>query len=689
MMSAGTRVILSNGSSIVRALATNGGAISMDAGTTLTIVNRCSIAVARAFASGAISVDGAHVTVSQHCTIEASATGRGGAAITLRGGVVLVSDCQIFHTTADHELFNIESGSIHLLRVTIEHSTVSVAPATSTATITVPSTTYEHGPFTLPHSGRLYSPGSYVQATKGLDPLLNVTSIQFRLRTCGSPLFNVAGGPFRMLFRNVSFVALDGCNASDLAANMEGPGVSTKGCEDEFTDGAGLPWRACASSSEGACTAHRLANSALESLTCRCPSPEFDNPLLDGGGTASSYLHPEGCVDPMMLRDYAVLSKNVAEALSKPDTMERNVSVTLYLRGTEVARPANWTIVNASSLSGRLVRRDGAVWLRPSVKSGETDAEAIRRAMLGDRSVVLSAAGLRERAAPYKETLMIEVRSAYDAVTRIQPVDVTLSVQAETHSVTWSRVVWVAAARPRCAPYSPLVLGSGTTAGAVRLVPFTACDRDQLPVDHQLPSQSDTRRFAAGCNATAGAEEQAAPIDYFGTGIYTLSLDIRQHGPFVCVLLLGGPEVGRLTGEAACPSDRVPLTDGACGCGAGFEGEPDTGCRECITGSFKPIAGNDPCTLCDVGTFQAAVGSSGCSRCALGHVQPLRGGIDCHPCDPGHLSASFGGVQCEVCAAGTVQVTQGSSACRACAAGEFQASRAADACNRCEVGQAS
>ena len=51
--------------------------------------------------------------------------------------------------------------------------------------------------------------------------------------------------------------------------------------------------------------------------------------------------------------------------------------------------------------------------------------------------LVLSAAGLRERAAPYEVTLAIDVRSEIAAVAKTQQVEVKLTVQAATSFAVW------------------------------------------------------------------------------------------------------------------------------------------------------------------------------------------------------------------------------------------------------------
>eukprot|EP00966_Prymnesium_polylepis_P223588 5173455-Prymnesium_polylepis.1 len=81
------------------------------------------------------------------------------------------------------------------------------------------------------------------------------------------------------------------------------------------------------------------------------------------------------------------------------------------MEGTDTDRPANWSVLDASDVLAR------NPWLHlqlPRV-SGETDASAIRDAFPADIpldiQLILFASGLRESATPYRETLLIDVRS--------------------------------------------------------------------------------------------------------------------------------------------------------------------------------------------------------------------------------------------------------------------------------------
>jgi hypothetical protein len=240
---------------------------------------------------------------------------------------------------------------------------------------------------------------------------------------------------------------LPGCDLAALGSDNAFVVTAPKVCGSRYTDAQSKVWDVCSSAAVGACTSHLVVGTVLQSLACHCPWPEFLNPAASGPGFASyplgaAYQPAGGCIAPMRLTDYAVIQKRVVVGLSKPASLEHSLNVTLYVEGTDVARPANWSVVDASFvLNDALFELRRNPWLRLPAIAGETDAHAI---LAGRTEVLLplsiSAANLRERAAPYEETLAIEVRSSYAAVAKTQLLDVALTVQASTSFVVWGLV---------------------------------------------------------------------------------------------------------------------------------------------------------------------------------------------------------------------------------------------------------
>jgi len=351
------------------------------------------------------------------------------------------------------------------------------------------------------------------------------------------------------------------------------------------------------------------------------------------------YLRSDGCITPMGLTDLTVVSRRVLMALSKPaskerdfaESMRRSVNITLHVEGNDVARPAGWSILNAALVRLR------SPWLYIPAASGDTDAIAISR---GKNEVlvliVLSCAGLRERAEPYDETLLVDVRSNHSLLAKTVPLEVSLTVQAVTSYAAWGRVELGG----RCAP-STLRLDNGTSTDDQIRVAYTACDIDDLPVDHQLPTQSDNRRFSAQLTSATSTKESVR-IEYLGSGVYEILLRVSVHGEYSVQLLLDGADAARLVGYATCPEDRVPLAEGTCGCRRGFfqltEQEP---CERCPSGTSSPngALGREACDVCAEHFFRS-LSSSLCVPCPTGSQCPWNTTVDSLLVVPGYWRLS-------------------------------------------------
>jgi len=370
----------------------------------------------------------------------------------------------------------------------------------------------------------------------------------------------------------------------------------------------------------------------------------------------------------------------VSVSLAKPSRSTAHVNATLVLQGNDWERPARWEIVNADAAQTR------SPWLRLPSLMGEVGGVA--QLPIG---VVLSASGQRESATPYVETLIIEVRSAIEAVTHAQPLHVFLAVQARTSFALWGRVTHpercvADALRPRFTQLSHATLDDSTVVGQIRREAFTACDVDRIPVDHRLPSQADTRAFSAQLRLSSSSVQLR--VEYATSGIYDLLLTVPAQGYFVVELLLGDKSTAHLNGTAECSGDQETIGDGTCACMSGFEPLATSNrCRRCGPGQFKAQAGDMSCELCSMGFVQPSEAGSSCTACRPGEYQSAPGAAVCSPCAPGYHMPLPGGAQCQVCEAGTVQPAQGSSACNLCPLGEFQPLSGQIACKRCDPGQ--
>eukprot|EP00966_Prymnesium_polylepis_P331731 7387302-Prymnesium_polylepis.1 len=311
---------------------------------------------------------------------------------------------------------------------------------------------------------------------------------------------------------------------------------------------------------------------------------------------------PSGCIAPRRFSDLLVISRKVSVALSKPDSASEEITATLVIEGTDWSQPANWTVSNADALPS------SSPWLQlPSTGGMVAGAQQLPITLL------LSAVGLREQAAPYEETLLITVRSAIEAVEHTQPLQVSLTVQARTHIAVWGRIL-----NGSCEQSSSSVL-SIVEVGVLHRVAFTACDVDSLPVDHQLPSQTDSRSFLAILHAALGAD-RSVRIEYAGAGVYDAIVSLASHGPFDLSLELDQDTVLELSGRAVCPINRVALLSGRCGCKAGSsqlsELEPCEPCKH-STSSADGATGREGCNVCEHGFFRphATSPASECVAC--------------------------------------------------------------------------
>eukprot|EP00966_Prymnesium_polylepis_P239038 5528553-Prymnesium_polylepis.1 len=179
------------------------------------------------------------------------------------------------------------------------------------------------------------------------------------------------------------------------------------------------------------------------------------------------------------------------------------------MQGDDFSRPARWSVTNLANLEP---------WVRLPITSGAADKDQLPIVLM------LDASGLRERAAPYTDILDVSVTSAVAEVARTQPVHISLSVQASTSFTVWGHVVTAA----ECVQSARATLDLTTVAGKLRYVAFTACDSDRLPVDHQLPSAADRRRFFASLD-TATSKNETMQIEYVGSGVYDVNVVVPTH----------------------------------------------------------------------------------------------------------------------------------------------------------------
>jgi len=500
--------------------------------------------------------------------------------ICILGGTTRITDSNVNGSVAPSSGFLVEGGEVHLENTIIEHFRSTTAQA---AIITV-------------------SPSS-----AGSGALLVATFTEFRQRECDATLFTQDPGG-QLLLRDITFTPLDGCDLAALGSQAAFAGVAPLGCGTTYTDNQDRAWDVCASTSAGACTPSPVEGTTLHALACRCPEPEFVNeavgdavraPYLPGTGGCGGGGSSGGCIKPMRLTDYAVISKVVSVGLSKPSLVEQTVDVTLYVEGNDIDNPAHWTVLNALSI---------ASWLQLPASTGVANPHEISA---GNTAVaitlILNASGLRERAASYDDKLMIDVRSsANDKVARQQEVNVVLTIEASTSYAVWGAVPL--ATSERAARLSCNSAPNVTTAAVVQTEAkfhFTACDSDSLPVEHSIPSARDNRQFIASVQSVVDGSTYAAVVVPQGYGVYHVAFTPQLLGEYVVNASLAGVALPPYRFSPSCQQGQEPTPDGrSCGCARGS----------------RLVDGQ--CTLCPLG-YSTEVGETECLRCAEGFYAPM------------------------------------------------------------------
>ena len=120
---------------------------------------------------------------------------------------------------------------------------------------------------------------------------------------------------------------------------------------------------------------------------------------------------------------------------------------------------------------------------------------------------------------------------------------VRLLVASMPVKIAWGRVLTDELCTSRLI-YVPLIVGVGSS------VLFTACDIENLPVAHGLPSPTDDRRFTASLNSDG---KQLTPT-YLGGGTYEIIVQVGTRGTHSLSVELDSTEaVASLSMQAACP----------------------------------------------------------------------------------------------------------------------------------------
>ena len=122
-------------------------------------------------------------------------------------------------------------------------------------------------------------------------------------------------------------------------------------------------------------------------------------------------------------------------------------------------------------------------------------------------------------------------------------VSVRLLLASTSAKIAWGRVLTDELCTSRHI-HVPLIVGVGSD------TVFTACDIENLPVAHGLPSPTDDRHFTASLDSDG---KQLNPI-YLGGGVYEIIVQVGTHGTHsLSVELNSTAAAASLSMQAACP----------------------------------------------------------------------------------------------------------------------------------------
>ena len=231
---------------------------------------------------------------------------------------------------------------------------------------------------------------------------------------------------------------------------------------------------------------------------------------------------------------------------------------------------------------------------------------------------------------------------------------ILLHVKSVTSRAAWGFVTSYnvgACASPQLAQQE-LIIGEATA------MEFTACDHEDIPVSHNVPTERFSVQVASHTHVLGGGEggggEGSAIVQYSSApGRYDALVTVTQLGDYTVSLFLNGSAVGvDRPVTAICPVGLVELTaEKRCGCAAGLDVKK-TSCVPCAAGTFKAKASFEP---------------DECEKCAPGKYAPSTGATECFSCPASTYSAA-GAERCLECSH-PLTSPEASAACTYCMEG--------------------
>ena len=472
-------------------------------------------------------------------------------------------------------------------------------------------------------------------------------------------------------------------------------GVNHNRCSDlTYTDLQGNVQPVCGANA--VCSDRPIVEgSPITTPHCSCAAGSYPRPEIPGGVALLSATQlvtrpfDAGCVTPRRGEDVSVYTEQLVVQLRKRENELPQLlsNLTLRIIGTDGVA-AFWRISNPT-----------VGWLRPDLTPA-LNGVVPPSTTLAEISIPLgfSASGLRESTDPYTTTVYTDVRAveytAFQTPTLLYVTSDTVASRSSWGPPTDGRCVSLEAQREnqvRDASWPKLRIGSGS--GLV----FQACDLDGLVVQHQLPSEHDTRRFEVTPTLVASPfqnhpftttlSSELATVVYASGGAYSVRLDVTTPGNYSLNLTLGSELVGlplRLIVE--CPLREAPILSGStCGCAPGLEPLGAGQCELCPEGTAKSIAANAACGLCHPGFYAESLGQAECTPCEAGRFAEAAGRTACTACPAGTSTHGLTGQDsCSDCGPGTYALGNEGS-CSLCPAGTFNNEFGQAGCDACWV----
>ena len=369
-------------------------------------------------------------------------------------------------------------------------------------------------------------------------------------------------------------------------------------------------------------------------ISCVCPGESYPYPEDRSGfkGSVAPYTH--GCLTSRKAAALAAVSDYLIFTLRKtPMTnVQQAQNLTLRMTGTDES-DATWTATDLGAAS----------WLAlPSVEGAIDSSDELQEVKL---LLLASTAGWREQAGAYETTVRVVVVAME---TRTFEVPVSMFVAADVDA---TRSVWGSASDgSSCTEAVAAARMSGVRRGDVTRIPFTACDVDALPVQHQQPTSTDARRFSAVLTSVATGEViSTQAIEYVGDGLYVVLMQADQIGDAHLSLSLDDePVASTVNVSVVCPLGLEEMSDRvSCGCPAGSYGDGSGQCQPCSPGFTSMRGALGGCDACPAGTTSAPPGYV-CEACSAGSYASQPGEEACSPCAE-HTYSTEGATGCLAC----------------------------------------